>query len=54
MDRVILGLFYCNGVKCDRSVKSVNIALGCGYVRLYWFRGGFEEWRRKDYHYLKK
>ena len=40
-------LFYCNGVKCGRSVRAVRIAELCGYTNLHWFRGGFEEWLRK-------
>jgi rhodanese-related sulfurtransferase len=47
-------LFYCNGVKCGRSAKAVNIALGCGYNNIYWFRGGFEEWLAKGYPYLQE
>lgn len=47
-------LFYCNGPKCGRSVHSSRKALGCGYTRVYWFRGGFEEWTKKNYPYLKK
>lgn len=47
-------LFYCNGVKCGRSVVAVKIAQGCGYTRLYWYRGGFEDWKEKGYPYLKK
>jgi rhodanese-related sulfurtransferase len=46
-------LFYCNGVKCGRSVIAVKIAKGCGYRKLYWFRGGFEEWKQKGYPFLK-
>ena len=46
-------LLYCNGPKCGRSAKSAQIALTCGYNRLYWFRGGFEEWRAKDYPVVK-
>lgn len=42
-------LFYCNGPKCGRSGKSAIKAVGCGYSHLYWFRGGFEEWRAKGY-----
>ena len=53
-DKALPVLFYCNGVKCGRSVKSIDIAHTCGYTELYWFRGGFEEWRDKDYPYLKK
>jgi len=47
-------LFYCNGVKCGRSVIAIRIAQGCGYRRLYWFRGGFEEWKQEDYPFLRQ
>lgn len=47
-------LFYCNGVKCGRSVKSSRIALKCGYNNIYWFRGGFEEWTAKHLPFIKK
>ena len=47
-------LFYCNGPKCGRSVKSSRKALACGYTNIYWFRGGFEEWKKKNYPYLKE
>lgn len=47
-------LFYCNGIKCGRSVKSINIAKQCGYETLYWFRGGFEEWKNKGFPYIKE
>lgn len=40
-------LFYCNGVKCGRSVESANKALAMGYKNIYWFRGGWEEWLEK-------
>lgn len=42
-------LFYCNGPKCNRSTKAVKIAIACGHVNIYWFRGGFEEWKKKSY-----
>ena len=45
-------LFYCNGVKCGRSVVATRIALRCGYKNIYWFRGGFEEWRIKQFPYV--
>ena len=45
-------LFYCNGVHCGRSLVAARIALDCGYARIYWFRGGFEEWKRKGLPYL--
>ncbi len=47
-------LFYCNGPKCGRSVKSILKAQKCGYTNLYWFRGGFEEWTKKSYPILKE
>lgn len=47
-------LFYCNGPKCGRSAMSVRIAIHCGYSRVYWFRGGFEEWKQKRYPYIKE
>jgi rhodanese-related sulfurtransferase len=46
-------LFYCNGPKCGRSAKAIEVALKCGYTQLYWFRGGFEEWLQKGYPYIK-
>jgi rhodanese-related sulfurtransferase len=45
-------LFYCNGVKCGRSVKAITTAKECGYSAIYWFRGGFEEWKAKGYPYI--
>jgi rhodanese-related sulfurtransferase len=47
-------LFYCNGPKCGRSVSSSRLALQCGFTQIYWFRGGFEEWKQKNYPYLKE
>ena len=44
--------FYCNGIKCGRSVKAAKIALECGYNRLYWYRGGFQDWKEKGYPYM--
>jgi len=42
-------VFYCNGPKCRRSDRAVVIASECGYNNIYWFRGGFEEWKNKNY-----
>jgi len=42
-------VFYCNGPKCRRSDRAVGIAKQCGYSNIYWFRGGFEEWKAKQY-----
>jgi len=46
-------MFYCNGVQCGRSVVSIKIARSCGYHNLSWFKGGFAEWKNKDYQYEK-
>lgn len=47
-------LFYCNGIKCGRSVKSIKIAKQCGYTNLYWYRGGFEDWLEKGFPIIKE
>ena len=46
-------LFYCNGVKCPRSENAISVAVSCGYQKVYWFRGGFAEWKAKDFPYLR-
>ena len=46
-------IFYCNGIRCHRSGNAVNIATACGYQKIYWFRGGFEEWENKELPYIK-
>ncbi|MBL4868208.1 MAG: rhodanese-like domain-containing protein [Pseudomonadales bacterium] len=42
-------VYYCNGPKCGRSATAVKIALKCGYEKIFWFRGGFEEWKIKRF-----
>ncbi len=42
-------LFYCNGVKCGRSARAAQIAIDCGYTKIYWYRNGMEEWQGKHY-----
>ena len=49
-----LTLFYCNGINCNRSANAIKIALNCGYEKIYWFRGGFIEWKSKGYPFLQK
>lgn len=41
-------LFYCNGERCLRSSNAANKALSWGYTNIYWFRGGWAEWREKN------
>ncbi len=46
-------LFYCNGIRCGRSMISIKVARSCGYHNLSWFKGGFSEWKEKGYQYIK-
>ena len=41
-------LFYCNGKRCMRSTNAANKALSWGYSKVYWFRGGWGDWREKQ------
>jgi rhodanese-related sulfurtransferase len=43
--------FYCSSTRCGRSLNTVRIALSCGYTKIYWFRGGFEEWKSNGFPY---
>ncbi|MBE7369809.1 rhodanese-like domain-containing protein [Ramlibacter pallidus] len=38
-------VFACNGAECWKSFKATQAALKAGYRKVYWFRGGFPEWR---------
>ena len=40
-------IVYCNGVKCGRSVVVAKLAVAEGYAKVYWFRGGWDEWVAK-------
>ncbi len=42
-------VFFCNGVKCGRSGKAAEVAIKAGYSKIYWFRGGWEEWLAKGF-----
>jgi rhodanese-related sulfurtransferase/ABC-type phosphate/phosphonate transport system substrate-binding protein len=38
-------IFSCNGPECWKSFKASHAAIKAGYSKVYWFRGGFPEWR---------
>jgi rhodanese-related sulfurtransferase len=38
-------IFACNGAECWKSYKASHAAVKAGYTKVYWFRGGFPEWR---------
>ncbi|MCG7901141.1 rhodanese-like domain-containing protein [Candidatus Thiodiazotropha endoloripes] len=40
-------LFYCNGIRCQRSSDAISKAIDWGYTTIYWFRGGWKEWQEK-------
>lgn len=40
-------LFYCNGEQCLRSSRAATHAMEWGYLNIYWFRGGWNEWLDK-------
>lgn len=40
-------VFYCNGAECWKSYKASAMAVKAGYTKVYWFRGGFPEWKAK-------
>lgn len=42
-------IFQCNGKECWKSYKAAKWAHGKGKKNLYWFRGGFPEWKAKGY-----
>lgn len=35
----------CNGAECWKSYKGAVAAMKAGYKKVYWFRGGFPEWK---------
>jgi ABC-type phosphate/phosphonate transport system substrate-binding protein/rhodanese-related sulfurtransferase len=39
-------IFACNGPECWKSYKSAKTALDNKYTKVYWFRGGFPEWKK--------
>ena len=41
-------VFYCNGEKCLRSANAAVKAYDWGYRKIYWFRGGWNEWMKKE------
>lgn len=37
----------CNGPECWKSYKGAVAAIKAGHKKVYWFRGGFPEWKAK-------
>lgn len=44
-DRSQALIFACNGAECWKSYKASVAARKAGFTQVFWFRGGFPEWR---------
>ena len=42
-------LLYCDGTPCWKSYKASVMAIRDGYKNIYWFRGGYPEWKAAGY-----
>jgi len=42
-------LFYCDGLSCSQSMKSIKKAVSYGYANIFWLRGGVNEWIEKGF-----
>ncbi|MBZ0104347.1 MAG: PhnD/SsuA/transferrin family substrate-binding protein [Sulfuricella denitrificans] len=42
-------LLYCDGTPCWKSYKASALAIRNGYRNVYWFRGGYPEWKAAGY-----
>ena len=38
-------IMYCDGTICWKSYKSAQMAIKAGWKNVFWFRGGFPEWK---------
>ncbi|HFD13307.1 MAG TPA: hypothetical protein ENJ32_12705 [Crenotrichaceae bacterium] len=48
-DKTTPVVFYCKDISHDCSAKAAKIAAAEGYLNIYWFRGGIQEWQKKGY-----
>lgn len=42
-------VLYCNAGECWKSYKAATVAVNAGYRSVYWLRGGFPEWKGKNF-----
>ena len=42
-------VLYCDGTSCWKSYKASVMAIRNGYKNVYWFRGGYPDWRAAGY-----
>ena len=48
-DKAAPVIFYCNGATCWKGYKAAKTAVGAGYTKVQWLRGGIPEWKAKGY-----
>lgn len=48
-DRNVPVIVHCNGPRCWKSYKAAVTLIEAGYKNVYWFRGGWPEWKSKSY-----
>jgi len=39
-------VFYCNGDMCQRSAVASEKAVAWGWTRVFYYRGGFPDWKK--------
>ncbi len=39
-------VFYCNGDMCQRSAKASEKAVAWGWMKVYYYRGGYPDWQK--------
>ena len=42
-------IMFCDGSVCWKSYKSTVMAIKAGWKNIYWFRGGFPEWKEAGF-----
>jgi rhodanese-related sulfurtransferase len=47
-------MMYCDGTICWKSYKAATMAIQAGWKNVYWFRGGFPEWKAAGYPLIAK
>lgn len=47
-------IMFCDGTVCWKSYKSTVMAIKAGWKNIYWFRGGFPEWKEAGFAIAKK
>ena len=47
-------IMYCDGTVCWKSYKSAIMAIKAGWTNIYWFRGGYPEWKDAGFTIARK